>query len=353
MKLSFLTLAAGAFLAVSCAHAATASDNYTVTLPLSEDEDGLTAYIIDFDTSAKLDSTVVENGKAVFKGSVTTPVFARVILDGNRAGQFVLEEGDIAFNPANRMAAGSPSNDALVNLMAEQQKLVAEYRQLGDTPEDEAKKKDIQQANTKLFADALKANAGNPLGYYLFLQECYGYDLPTFDAKLKEYPQFAGSKRVQTLRQGLINKEETSVGHKFKDFEITYDGKTSRLSDYVGRSKYTLVDFWASWCGPCIRETKVLKEIYEEYGPKGLDVLGVAVWDEPANTLKAIEQHQLPWPQIINAQTIPTDLYGIAGIPCIILFDPEGNIVSRDKQDDDLRADVAAAMAKVAAPAAK
>lgn len=353
MKLSFLTLAAGAFLAVSCAHAATASDNYTVTLPLSEDEDGLTAYIIDFDTSAKLDSTVVENGKAVFKGSVTTPVFARVILDGNRAGQFVLEEGDIAFNPANRMAAGSPSNDALVNLMTEQQKLVAEYRQLGDTPEDEAKKKDIQQANTKLFADALKANAGNPLGYYLFLQECYGYDLPTFDAKLKEYPQFAGSKRVQTLRQGLINKEETSVGHKFKDFEITYDGKTSRLSDYVGRGKYTLVDFWASWCGPCIRETKVLKEIYEEYGPKGLDVLGVAVWDEPANTLKAIEQHQLPWPQIINAQTIPTDLYGIAGIPCIILFDPEGNIVSRDKQDDDLRADVAAAMAKVAAPAAK
>lgn len=353
MKLSFLTLAAGAFLAVSCAHAATASDNYTVTLPLSEDEDGLTAYIIDFDTSAKLDSTVVENGKAVFKGSVTTPVFARVILDGNRAGQFVLEEGDIAFNPANRMAAGSPSNDALVNLMGEQQKLVAEYRQLGDTPEDEAKKKDIQQANTKLFADALKANAGNPLGYYLFLQECYGYDLPTFDAKLKEYPQFAGSKRVQTLRQGLINKEETSVGHKFKDFEITYDGKTSRLSDYVGRGKYTLVDFWASWCGPCIRETKVLKEIYEEYGPKGLDVLGVAVWDEPANTLKAIEQHQLPWPQIINAQTIPTDLYGIAGIPCIILFDPEGNIVSRDKQDDDLRSDVAAAMAKVAAPAAK
>lgn len=353
MKLSFLTLAAGAFLAVSCAHAATASDNYTVTLPLSEDEDGLTAYIIDFDTSAKLDSTVVENGKAVFKGSVSTPVFARVILDGNRAGQFVLEEGDIAFNPANRMAAGSPSNDALVNLMSEQQKLVAEYRQLGDTPEDEAKKKDIQQANTKLFADALKANAGNPLGYYLFLQECYGYDLPTFDAKLKEYPQFAGSKRVQTLRQGLINKEETSVGHKFKDFEITYDGKTSRLSDYVGRGKYTLVDFWASWCGPCIRETKVLKEIYEEYGPKGLDVLGVAVWDEPANTLKAIEQHQLPWPQIINAQTIPTDLYGIAGIPCIILFDPEGNIVSRDKQDDDLRADVAAAMAKVAAPAAK
>lgn len=273
MKLPFMTLAAGAFLAVSCANAATATDNYTVTLPLSEDEDGLTAYIIDFDTSAKLDSTVVDGGKAIFKGTVTTPVFARVILDGNRAGQFVLEEGDIALNPTNRMATGSPTNDALVNLMSEQQKHVAEYRQLGDTPEDKAKKKEIQQSNNDLFENALKANAGNPLGYYLFLQQCYGYDLPTFDAKLKEYPQFADSKRVQTLRQGLINKEETSVGHKFKDFEITYDGKTSRLSDYVGRGKYTLVDFWASWCGACIRETRVIKELYEEYGQKALTCL--------------------------------------------------------------------------------
>ncbi|WP_290383119.1 DUF4369 domain-containing protein, partial [Paramuribaculum intestinale] len=151
MKLPFMTLAAGAFLAVSCANAATATDNYTVTLPLSEDEDGLTAYIIDFDTSAKLDSTVVDGGKAIFKGTVTTPVFARVILDGNRAGQFVLEEGDIALNPTNRMATGSPTNDALVNLMSEQQKHVAEYRQLGDTPDDKAKKKEIQQSNNDLF----------------------------------------------------------------------------------------------------------------------------------------------------------------------------------------------------------
>ena len=134
----------------------------TTTLSLSrfpEDEDGLTAYIIDFDTSAKLDSTVVDGGKAIFKGTVTTPVFARVILDGNRAGQFVLEEGDIALNPANRMAAGSPTNDALVNLMSEQQKLVAEYRQLGDTPDDKAKRKRYSRAITICLKNALKANA--------------------------------------------------------------------------------------------------------------------------------------------------------------------------------------------------
>ena len=101
--------------------------------------------------------------------------------------------------------------------------------------------------------------------------------------------------------------------------------------------------------GPCIRETKVIKEIYNKYQGKGLEVLGVAVWDEPANTLRAIEEHQLPWKQIINAQTVPTDLYGISGIPCIILIDPNGKIVGRDKQDEELIADVEAAMEAFAA----
>lgn len=70
----------------------------------------------------------------------------------------------------------------------------------------------------------------------------------------------------------------------------------------------------------CIRQTVVLKDIYNKYKDKGLEVLGVAVWDEPDATLRAIEQHQLPWKSIIGAGTIPTDLYGITGIPCIILL---------------------------------
>ena len=87
----------------------------------------------------------------------------------------------------------------------------------------------------------------------------------------------------------------------------------------------------------------MLKELLEEFGDKGLEVLGVAVWDEPANTLNAIKSHGIEWPCIINAQTIPTDLYGINGIPCIILYGPDGTILSRDKQGDELKADVRAA----------
>lgn len=343
MKRTLLTFICAGALAVSCATASNA-DKYTVTLPLTEDEDGLVAYIVDFDSGEKVDSTVVAGGKAVFEGEIASPLFARILLDGNRAGMFVLEPGTINANASTRLASGTPSNDAMAQLFEKQSALEKKFRALGDSATQQQKQEIITEYQ-QLAKDALEQNINNPLGLYLFVQECYNWDLATLDAQLTANPQFANSKRVQILRSGLVNKAETSVGKKFKDFEITYNGETKRLSDYVGKGKYTLVDFWASWCGPCIRETAVIKELYNKYSDK-MDFLGVAVWDEPANTLKAVEKHSLPWEQILNAQNVATDIYGIAAIPCIILFDPEGNIVSRDKQDAELVADVDAAMAK-------
>ena len=81
----------------------------------------------------------------------------------------------------------------------------------------------------------------------------------------------------------------------------------------------------------------VIKELYDEFKSKGLQVVGVAVWDEPEDSKKAVEQLELPWPQILNAQTVPTDIYGISGIPHIMLIDPEGTIVARGMQGDSLR----------------
>ncbi len=150
---------------------------------------------------------------------------------------------------------------------------------------------------------------------------------------------------MQALLTSATNKAETQPGYMYKDFEVKQpDGTVKKLSDYVGKGKYVLVDFWASWCGPCIRQTAVLKDILAEYGDKGLEVLGVAVWDKLEDTLNGIKTHELPWEQILDAQTIPTELYGISGIPTIILFSPEGKILSRDKQSDELKADVKAAL---------
>ncbi|MDR0427937.1 MAG: TlpA family protein disulfide reductase [Dysgonamonadaceae bacterium] len=142
-------------------------------------------------------------------------------------------------------------------------------------------------------------------------------------------------------------EENTAEGKMFTDFTIENgnpDGSSASLSDYVGKGKYVLVDFWASWCGPCIRETPVIAEVYEKYKGDKFEVLGVAVWDEKPKTLEAIETHGIVWPQILDASDIPTKRYAIKGIPHIILFAPDGTILYRGLRGDFLKEKVAEVM---------
>ena len=127
----------------------------------------------------------------------------------------------------------------------------------------------------------------------------------------------------------------------FTDFEAEYEGKTQRLSDYVGKGNYVLVDFWASWCGPCRAEIPNLIAAYNKYKAKGLVVLGVATWDEPADTKKAIAELGINYPQIMNAQKAGSDAYGIEGIPEIILFAPDGTIVARGLRGEAIESKLA------------
>lgn len=342
MKLKFLLAAAFAGATMTAAYAG----DYHVTAPLTEDEEGAMVYIVNYDNGEKVDSVLVTDAKAEFSGSITNPIVVRMIIDGKRTGTFFLEPGEIMVDSKSRTISGTPLNDKYTSLMTSLSDIAGKYRSItGDTPEADAARKEVIEQYNQALNSATYENLDNPIGYMLFVDQAYNMPLAELQKSLEEHPSLKQYKRIQNLVTAATNKAETSVGCQFKDFEVTQpDGTVKRLSDYVGKGKYTLVDFWASWCGPCIRETAVIKDILNEYGPQGLEVLGVAVWDKLDDTLGAIEKHELPWPQILDAQTIPTDLYGISAIPCIILFDPQGKILSRDKQDDDLRADVKAAL---------
>ena len=97
----------------------------------------------------------------------------------------------------------------------------------------------------------------------------------------------------------------------------------------MGNGKYVLVDFWASWCGPCKEEMPTLKKVYETYAGDRFDMLSIAVADELEDTLKAAEEIGIPWNQIVNAQRVPLEIYGIDAIPHVILFGPDGTILRR------------------------
>ncbi len=330
-----MSLAIGAVL-TACAQ----QNPYKVIAPLPV-ENGSIVYLYNFDTGDKVDSVAVSDNAAVFTGTVDEPWVARIIgPDGSRYGTFILEQGTVAINQQNRQAVGSMLNDAYNEFTKEAENITSKYQTSASREEQQAVYDELLAYMKKSVED----NLDSPLGYLIFLDYSQFLEAPEMLSFIEQHPDLQGYRRVQGLIDAAKKKEATSEGKPFQDFEAEYDGKIQKFSDYVGNGKYTLVDFWASWCGPCVREIKVIKEIYNEYADKGLQVLGVAVWDKPEDTLAAIDRLKIQWPVIINAQSIPTDLYGISGIPCILVIGPDGTIVSRDARGEDLKAVIAKCM---------
>lgn len=319
-------------------------NNYYVEANLGPDFNGKTAYLYDIDRDINIDSAVVNNSIAIFNSPMiegyngTASVLMRI--DDKGLLSFYLEADTIRIKDG--VAKGGELNKRLSDYWDERIGMGHEFSELPDSLKKE--KRDYYAAKSDSLDKAFfEANKDNAIGVEELLRENRPGNSAEIDSLIAVYPILSGKAKLEKMRKAFALEEETSVGKMFKDFEVTYNDSTFRLSDVVGKGKFVLVDFWASWCGPCIRQTAVIKDLYKQYGDK-LEVLGIAVWDEPEATIEAVKRHELPWRNIINAQKIPSEVYGFQGIPCIILFGPDGTILSRDRQDDALRNDVANAL---------
>ena len=180
-------------------------------------------------------------------------------------------------------------------------------------------------------------------------------------AILDKLPETVKSdKFVARLVESNAARQATAVGKKFTDFTIDHvvgvDKKGEpvyekrSLSDFVGKGKVMLVDFWSPWCPPCKAEIPNIKAIWEKYAGEDFDVLSVAVWEESRkmdwhNTIDTAAFYGMKWLQINNGHQEPAALYGIEGIPHMVLFDKDGTIL---KRGDDLRGEkTAKAVAEV------
>ena len=192
----------------------------------------------------------------------------------------------------------------------------------------------------------LRKNRNNDLGLEAFKNVYYLLDPDEQEKTIESLgDSLKANPAIQRVITGLNAKKATKAGQPFVDFTIVQDPEnpeetTVKLSDYVGKGKYVLVDFWASWCGPCKAEIPNIKAVYEKYAGEDFDVLSVAVWDKPEATVKAAEELGITWNQIINAQQVPTDLYGIDGIPHIMLIGPDGIILNRELRGELIETNV-------------
>ncbi|MBQ2020261.1 MAG: AhpC/TSA family protein [Rikenellaceae bacterium] len=299
-------------------------------------EDGQIFQLINYDNDEVIDSVTAMNNRICFEGKVVKPYAVAMKSPMGGYLPFVLEPGEILIDSMGTIS-GTPSNEALLAMKAEMNAVRSDATL---TRED----KSLRMTN--VLDSTFEANKENAVGYFLFLDIMKQKNKAELDSLLNVLPaMYSNSVIVANREKFLTQLELTAEGQPFADFTLTAeDGTEQKLSDYVGRGEYVLVDFWASWCGPCRREMPTIKEIYTKYKDQGLTVLGVVVNDEVADTQKAIEDMGIEWPVISDVQGATLNIYGISGIPHLILFAPDGTIVSRGARGEGLKTIVDEAM---------
>ena len=327
--------------------------NYRIDGIAPADANGQWVYLYKPSGQGASDSVQIANGRFTLERAVAEDgLIAHLVIPRSYNLSFIPEEGIIKADLAASGATGTPLNDEHTQKSKYRKGLIEEARaklksiradkNLDDKAKEEAQEKvsDELYAKIKPLAEAdLKEHPNDAIGL-IALQNLLGMEDVTV-AKAEALLQQAGDRlraeeSITKMVTRLRRVEATQAGAQFVDFEGVDDAnKAVRLSDYVGKGHYVLVDFWASWCGPCRREIGHLKKVRDAYTDKGLVILGTVVWDEMEDHLKAMKELEITWPQIFN-KTEATELYGIAGIPQIILFDPAGKIVARDLRGEEI-----------------
>ena len=323
-------------------------NNYTIHGDMSKAiEEAMTVQKLSLDsvivvnpaTTEQIAKQACQNGKFTIHGTVEKPFFAELymylsaLMNGEKQQRdlwlpVIIEPGNIVFdaNGETPVIRGTPLNDMVYDLFP---------KGSDERPVEAMKELVVQHKNDAVAIPLLlmMENAAEPDTLLSLIGQC--------SEDVQRHPHIV--KMKEKVKAFLT---QLGIGNMFKDFAVEYNGKTTRLSDYVGRGQYVFVDFWASWCGPCIAEIPHVIAAYDKYKDKGLQVLGVAVWDKPDRSEAAIKELGISYPQIINAQDIATTAYGIKGIPETILFAPDGTIVARGLRGEDIEKKLAEIFAR-------
>ena len=342
MKQSLLFLFA-LLLATSC----TNKQEFKVTGNFADDSlNGKTVHLINF-KQENIGSTTVENKKFVFKGDIGATNMSNIHFiqydQFHNSCVFFLESGNIEITFGDNMEPnikGTPLNDDYQKFMDDTSQMVDEkINEIEETASSEEEHNAlwtqfIPELQTKIY-EFIKQNIQNPVGEFMFVNNFQHLD-PKHVAEL--FPlmssEFKEMENIQRAVKAALAETASESGNQFIDVKgKSLDGKEVALSDYAGKGKIVLVDFWASWCAPCIRTLPGLVSIYQKYKNNGFEIVGISLDNDQQAWQNATTKHKLTWPQLSNLEgwTDPaSQAYGINSIPATILIDGNGTIIGRN-----------------------
>jgi peroxiredoxin len=234
-----------------------------------------------------------------------------------------------------KLTAGQVTEKQLTPEILEFDALTAKYRQTA--PEDAA-----QAAFAK---GVLYAQVFTDFKQSAQVMELIAKDFPETESA-KQVPAVLASLRQLEAAQKL--EASLKLGAQFPDFAVNdMSGKPLAVANYKGR--VVLLDFWATWCGPCIAELPNLKKTYEKHHANGFEIIGVSLDQDKALLTAFLEKNGMPWVQYFSNPEVPNTLaerYGIRSIPSTFLLDGAGKIIAKGLRGDDLELAVGKALVK-------
>lgn len=357
MKIRLLSLVVALLALVACS-----KPTFNVKVELQNAE-GKMVYLQKFDNrkSTIIDSVLMQGNVANFtveEGNPATYYSIRVEKVRYPIGFFsenndVTIVGDVKDNSTIQITA-SYAQQLVNEYEAENRKFNNQLRELGKNYEiaaqanDEAAMEKIydeydqveknQTAYRNLF---ISKNYSSFVSPYILYNNRLNYELHELEDFVNHFNISQDNEFAQLLNEYILKLQRVAVGQPYLDFtQETPEGTLLSLSELVGKSKLLLVDFWASWCGPCRGENPNVVAVYKEYHEKGFDVLGVSLDMKKENWIKAIEDDGLIWHNVSDLKYWNNEAaqdYAVSSIPSNVLIDENGTIIAKNLRGEDLR----------------